>query len=63
MYVYGSLVLEEVVNDKEIQKVEDMEVGSKKREKPLAMGRYEENVTCMLAHRKERVTDDKANRR
>ena len=61
MYVYGSLVLEEVVNDKEIQKVEDMEVSSKKRETPLE--RYEENVTCMLAPRKERVTDDKANRR
>ena len=61
MYVYDSLVLEEVVNDKEIQKVEDMEVSSKKRETPL--GSYEENVTCTLAPRKERVTDDKANRR
>ena len=61
MYVYGSLVLEEVVNDKEIQKVEDMEVSSKKRGAPS--GRYEENVTCTLAPRKERVTDDKANRR
>ena len=47
------------MNDKEIQKVEDMEVSSKKRETPL--GRYEENVTCRLAPRKERVTDDKAN--
>ena len=61
MYVYGSLVLEKVVNDKEIQKVESMEVSSKKNETPL--GRYEENVTCTLAPRKERVTDNKANRR
>ena len=44
------------MNDKEIQKVEDMEVSSKKRGAPS--GRYEENVTCTLAPRKERVTDE-----